>query len=128
MPLIETSTSVVQQRFLLYTEIQSFWSTTKPRMEQKSANEVLRCTLEILSREKACVHVSIGAKEKRKKRTMSPFPVAIDAICNVVRKREQEGLVPVIINREISRILFALEDGLEGEGGLIDFYITSDAW
>lgn len=84
--------------------------------------------LEILPREKACVHVSVGAKKKKKKKNDEPFPVAIDAICNVVRKREQEGLVPVIINREISRILFALEDGLEGEGGLIDFYITSDAW
>lgn len=54
-------------------------------------------------------------KKKEKERTTSPFPVAINAIWNVVRKRGQEGLVPVIINREIGVIrIFALEDSLPG--------------
>lgn len=54
-------------------------------------------------------------KKREKERTTSPFPVAINAIWNVVRKRGQEGLVPVIINREIGVIrIFALEDGPGG--------------
>lgn len=58
-------------------------------------------------------------KKREKERTTSPFPVAINAIWNVVRKRGQEGLVPVIINREIGVIrIFALEE--DGPGGRRD--------
>lgn len=45
------------------------------------------------------------------------------------RKKTGARLVPVIINREISviRILFAFEDEVSRERGLIDFYVTSNA-
>lgn len=79
-------------------------------MRTKSANEgnVSRCivlTLEILS--------ANSSKKKRKRKDDEPIS---GAIWNVVRKRGgEEGLVPVIINREIGVIrIFALEGGRGG--------------
>lgn len=85
-----------------------------------------RSTLEILSRGKTCVHVSADGAKKRKK----DEPISGRYRCDMQgRKKTGARLVPVIINREISviGILFAFEDEVSRERGLIDFYVTSNA-
>lgn len=84
-----------------------------------------RSILEILSRGKACVHVSADEAKKKKDE-----PISGRYRCDMQRRKKTGArLVPVIINREISviRILFAFEDEVSRERGLIDFYVTSNA-